>query len=74
MSMPTGSPRPRDQHSIEAEREQIIEQAERAPGVAELMQVYESAEAGYTAAVAQPGVRVSSSTNSEVRSSRGHVG
>ncbi len=72
--MASNSPRPGEQRSLESEREQIIEQAERAPGIAELMQVYESAEAGYMAAVAQPGVRVASSTNPERRDNVAHLG
>ena len=72
--MTNTSPHPSERRSIETERERIIEQAERAPGVAELMQVYESAEAGYAAAIAQPGVRIATSTNPEARNSGAHVG
>jgi len=60
--------------TVEAEREQIIEQAQRMPGIAELMQVYESAEAVYTAAVPQPSVRFATSTNKETRSHNAYLG
>ena len=51
------------QRPIEDERSQIVERAQHAPGVAELMEVYEAAEAAYTGAVQRPRVQVASSTN-----------
>lgn len=57
----------RKERSTEADRDRILEQAERSPGIAEVMRLYDAAEASYRAAVRPPEVRVASSTNLRVR-------
>ena len=74
VNMTDNSLSPSNQRSIEVERDQIIEQAQRAPGIAELMQVYESVEAAYARAVPQSGIRVASSTNPGIRVRDAHLG
>ena len=63
--MTSNSPLGHEEAPIENERDRIVERAQRAPGIAELMELYESAEAAYASAIPQLGVRVASSTASE---------
>jgi len=50
--------------SIDTERETLLKAAQSKPGILELMEVYEAAEAVYTATMTFPPVRVATSTTS----------
>lgn len=60
--------------SIEADRDRLLEDAAGSLGVVEIMRLYDSAEAAYTAASSSSGVQVASSTNLTVHTVNAELG
>lgn len=64
----------RKQRSSETERDRIIEQGQTAPGVVDLMRLYEAAEAVYATTFQRPRIQVANSTNLKVHEINAKLG